>query len=90
VEAALPAQQPLRHHIERVAQLYQLGRVERRAPSLPAHDLFFTLTRQCGELSAIYVGLGHRARQALANPLLLGGVVLPGHRRASRPNSGYT
>jgi ATP-dependent DNA ligase len=28
------------------------------------------------------VGLGHRARQALADPLLLGDVVLPEHGRA--------
>jgi hypothetical protein len=29
------------------------------------------------------MGLGHRARQSLADPLLLGDVVVPGHHRAS-------
>src|SRR6516164_9582972 len=82
VEAALPAQQPLRLHVECMAQRYQVGRVELRAPSLPAHDLCLTVARQCGELAAIYVGLRHRARQALADPLLLGDVVLPEHGRA--------
>lgn len=32
--APLPAQQPLRHHVERMAQPYQLGRVQRRAATL--------------------------------------------------------
>jgi hypothetical protein len=77
VDAALPAQQPLRHHVERMAQLYQLDRVERRAPALPAHDLCLTVARQCGKLTAIHVGSGHRARQSLADPLLPGDVVLP-------------
>src|SRR6516165_6886216 len=41
-----------------------------------------TVAGQCGDLAAIHVGLGHRARQALADPLLLGDVVLPKHGRA--------
>src|SRR5215831_7706112 len=65
-----------------MAQRYQVGRVELRAPALPAHDLCLTVARQCGELATIHVGLGHRARQALADPLLLGDVVLPEHGRA--------
>ena len=66
MEAALPAQQPLRHHVERMTQLYQLDRVQPRAPTLPAHDLCLTVARQLGKLAAIHVGLGHRTRQALA------------------------
>jgi hypothetical protein len=65
-----------------MAQRYQVGRVELRAPALPAHDLCLTVARQGGEVAAIHVGLGHRARQALADPLLLGDVVLPEHGRA--------
>jgi hydrogenase-4 component B len=62
-----------------------------RAPALPSHDLCFSVARQCGKLTAIHVGLGHRARQALADPLLLGDVVLPGHRRALPcPSPAYT
>ena len=75
MEAALPAQQPLRHHVERMTQLYQLDRVQPRAPALPAHDLCLTVARQFGKLAAIHVGLGHRTRQALADPLLLGSVL---------------
>src|SRR5215470_1014697 len=78
-----PAQQPLRQHVERMTQLYQFGRVERRAPAFPADDLCLTVARQCGKLSAIHVGLGHGARQALADPLLLCDVVRPEHRRTS-------
>ena len=69
MEAALPAQQPLRHHVERMTQLYQLDRVQPRAPALPAHDLCLTVARQFGKLAAIHVGLGHRTRQALADLL---------------------
>jgi len=37
------------------------------------------------------VGLGHRTRQALADPLLLGSVILFKHRRASLcPTEAYT
>src|ERR1700741_4032980 len=89
-EAALPAQQPLRHHVERMAQFYQLGRVKRRAPALPARDLGLTVARQRGKLSAIHAGLGHPARQAHADPLLLGDVVLPWHRRTILSQSSYT
>jgi hypothetical protein len=66
-----------------MAKSYQLGRVERRLPALPADDLCFTVARQFGELPAIHMGLGHRARQALADTLLLGDVVLPEHSCAS-------
>src|SRR5215216_4873374 len=91
MEAALPAQQPLRHHVERMTQLYQLDRVQPRAPALPAHDLCLTVARQFGKLAAIHVGLGHRTRQALADPLLLGSEILFRHRRASRcPTVAYT
>jgi hypothetical protein len=91
MEAALPAQQPLRHHVERMTQLYQLDRVQPRAPALPAHDLCLTVARQFGKLAAIHVGLGHRTRQALADPLLLGSVILLRHRRASLcPILAYT
>src|SRR5580704_19293370 len=83
VNAAFPTQQPLWLHVKRMAQLYEFVRVESRAPALPQHDLCLTVTRQCSEFSAIDMGLGHRARQALADPLLLGDVVLPEHRRAS-------
>ena len=64
-----------------MAKRYQVGRVQLRAPALPVHDLCLTVARQCGELAAIHVGLGHRARQALADPLLLGDVVFPEHGR---------
>src|SRR6187455_520643 len=91
MEAALPAQQPLRHHVERMTQLYQLDRVQPRAPALPAHDLCLTVARQFGKLAAIHVRLGHRTRQALADPLLLGSVILLRHRRASLcPTVAYT
>jgi hypothetical protein len=44
-----------------------------------------------GKLAAIHVGLGHRTRQALADPLLLGSVILLRHRRASVcPTEAYT
>jgi hypothetical protein len=82
VNAAFPTQQPLWLHVKRMAQLYEFVRVERRAPALPLHDLCLTVTRQCREFSAIHMGLSHRARQALADPLLLGDVLLE-HRRAS-------
>src|SRR6185295_19130021 len=91
MEAALPAQQPLRHHVERMTQLYQLDRVQPRAPTLPTYDLCLTVARQLGKLAAIHVGLGHRTRQALADPLLLGDVVLLEHRRTSPClSSAYT
>jgi len=59
-----------------MAQLYQLSRMERRAPELPERDLCLTVACQFGKLPAIHAGLGHRAGQALADPLLLGDVVL--------------
>jgi hypothetical protein len=92
MEAALPAQQPLRLHVERMTQLYQLDRVQPRAPALPAHNLFHTVACQFGKLAAIHVGLGHRTGQALADPLLLGSVILMRHRRASSlcPTEAYT
>src|SRR5215207_9983378 len=91
MEAALPAQQPLRLHVERMTQLYQLDRVHPRAPALPAHNLFHTVACQFGKLAAIHVGLGHRTGQALADPLLLGSVILVRHRRASLcPTGAYT
>src|SRR5258707_13152353 len=91
MEAALPAQQPLRHHVERMTKLYQLERVQPRAPALPAHDLCLTVARQFGKLAAIHVGLGHRTRQALADPLLLGIVILLSHRLDSLcPTDAYT
>src|SRR4029450_5181989 len=91
MEAALPAQQPLRLHVKRMTQLYQLDRVQPRAPALPAHDLCLTVARQFGKLAAIHVGLGHRTRQAFADPLLLGSVILLRHRRASLcPTVAYT
>ena len=77
VNAAFPTQQPLWLHVKRMTQLYEFDRIETRAPALPLDDLCFTVTRQCGELSAIHVGLGHRARQALSDPLLLCDVVSP-------------
>ena len=83
VNEAFPTQQPLWLHVKRMTQLYEFARIEPRAPALPLHDLCFTVTRQCGEFSAIHVGLSHRARQALADPLLLGDVVLLEHRRTS-------
>src|ERR1700746_1696376 len=83
MDAALPAQQPLWDNVERMAELYQLDRVERRAPKLPAHDLCLAVARQFGKLPAIHMSLGHSARQALANPLLLCDVVLPKHCCAS-------
>src|SRR2546426_11076126 len=57
VNAAFPTQQPLWLHVKRMTQLYEFVRIEPRAPALPLHDLCFTVTRQCGEFSAIYVGL---------------------------------
>src|ERR1700751_604704 len=66
-----------------MAELYQLDRVERRAPKLPAHDLCLPVALQFGKLPAIHMSLGHSARQALANPLLLCDVVLPKHCCAS-------
>src|SRR4029450_4231404 len=66
-----------------MTQLYEFVRIKPRAPALPLHDLSLTVTRQCGELSAIHVGPSHRARQALADPLLLGDVILLEHRRTS-------
>src|SRR3954452_6836193 len=83
MEAAFPTQQPLRLHVERMTQLYEFARIEPRAPALPAHDLCLTVARQLGKLAAIHVGLSHRTRQALADPLLLGSVILLRHRRAS-------
>src|SRR6185503_9892373 len=91
MEAALPAQQPLRLHVERMTQLYQLDRVHPRTPTLPAHNLFHTVACQFGKLVAIHVGLGHRTAEALADPLLLGSVILVRHRRASLcPTVAYT
>ena len=83
VNAAFPTQQPLRLHVERMTQLYQLDRVQPRAPALPARNLFHTVACQFGKLAAVHMGLGHRTGQALADPLLLGSVVLMRHRRAS-------
>ena len=91
MEAALPAQQSLRHHVERMTQLHQLNREQPRAPALPAHDLCLTVARQFGKLAAIHVDLAHRTRQALADPLLLGSEILFRHRRASLyPTVAYT
>ena len=74
-----------------MTQLYRLDRVQARAPAFPAHDLCLTVARQLGKLAAIHVGLGHRTRQALADPLLLGSVILLRHRRASLcPTVAYT
>jgi len=50
--------------------------MKRRSPTLPKRDLCLTVARQFGELPAIHMGSGHRARRALADPLLLGDVVL--------------
>ena len=63
-----------------------------RAPALPARNLFPTVACQFGKLAAIHVGLGHRTGQALADPLLLGSVILVRHRRASSlcPTEAYT
>src|SRR4030095_15093781 len=83
VNAALPTQQPLWLHVKRMTQLYEFDRIKPRAPALPAHDLCLTAARQFGKLAAIHVGFRHRARQALADPLLLGDVVLLEHRRTS-------
>jgi hypothetical protein len=44
--------------------------------------MFLTVDLQCGERPAILVGLDHRACQALADPLLLGDIVLLEHRPA--------
>src|SRR5258707_14739254 len=83
MNAAFPTQQPLWLHVERMTQLYQLDRVQPRAPALPAHDLCLTVARPFGKLAPLHVGLGHRTRQALADPLLLGSVILLRHRPAS-------
>jgi hypothetical protein len=83
VNAAFPTQQPLWLHVKRMTQFYEFVRIKVRAPALPLHDLSLTVTRQCGELSAIHVGPSHRARQALADPLLFGDVILLEHRRTS-------
>src|SRR5262249_34707358 len=72
-----------RHDVERMAQPYQLDRIERRSTAFPTQDLCLAVARQFGKLSAIHVGPGHRARQALANSLLLGDVILFEHRHAS-------
>src|SRR5215475_1383445 len=45
IEPAFPTQQPLRLHVQRVTQLYQLGWVEWREPALPARDLCFAVAR---------------------------------------------
>src|ERR1044071_9901124 len=91
MEATLPAQQPLRLHVERMTPLYQLDRVHPRAPALPALNLFHSVACQFGKLAAVHVGLGHRTGQALADPLLLGSVILVRHRRASScPTVAYT
>src|SRR5204863_8642054 len=89
--AALAAQRPRRRHVERMTQLYQLDLVQPRAPALPAQDLCLTVAPQFGKLAAIHVRLGYRTRQALADPLLLGSVILLRHRRASLcPTVAYT
>jgi hypothetical protein len=74
------------HRFDRFRDLACVHQVQHRYRRLP--DAIDRVCRlECefpqGELSAIHAGLGHRARQALADPLLLCDVVFPEHRHAS-------